>query len=69
MTVTTTAPEPRPDGYSPFAHLTVQNTALYRQVMGVFVIAKERFAVHLRPEDVHAAASRPTSGQPSRTRW
>ncbi|WP_435973572.1 TIGR02677 family protein [Streptomyces sp. Qhu_M48] len=55
MTVTTTAPEPRPDGYSPFAHLTVQNTALYRQVMRGFVIAKERFAVHLRPEDVHAA--------------
>lgn len=57
MTVTTTAPEPRPDGYSPFAHLTVQNTAFYRQVMRVFVIAKERFAVHLRPEDVHAALS------------
>ncbi|MFD3774663.1 TIGR02677 family protein [Streptomyces sp. NPDC058612] len=55
MTVTTTAPEPRPDGYSPFAHLTVQNTVLYRQVMRTFVIAKERFAVHLRPEDVHAA--------------
>ncbi|MFD3805837.1 TIGR02677 family protein [Streptomyces sp. NPDC058619] len=62
MTVTTTAPEPRPDGYSPFAHLTVQNTALYRQVMRGFVIAKERFAVHLRPEDVHAtlpAGTRP----------
>ncbi|RPF44980.1 uncharacterized protein (TIGR02677 family) [Streptomyces sp. Ag109_G2-6] len=55
MTVTTSTPEPRPDGYGPFAHLTVQNTALYRHVMRVFVVAKERFAVHLRPEDVHAA--------------
>lgn len=55
MTVSAAVPEPRPDEYSPFAHLTVQNTALYRQVMRVFVTAKERFAVHLRPEDVHAA--------------
>ncbi|MGW4029350.1 TIGR02677 family protein [Streptomyces sp. NPDC004838] len=55
MTDSATAPQPRPDGYGPFAHLTVQNTALYRQVMRVFVGAKERFAVHLRPEDVYAA--------------
>ncbi|MFI1884769.1 TIGR02677 family protein [Streptomyces jumonjinensis] len=55
MSVTTTAPEPGPGGYGPFAHLTVQNTVLYRQVMRVFVVAKERFAVHLRPEDVRAA--------------
>ncbi|MFE1286842.1 TIGR02677 family protein [Streptomyces sp. NPDC058751] len=41
--------------YSPFAHLTVPNSALYRQVMRAFLTAKERFAVHLRPEDVHAA--------------
>ncbi len=41
--------------YAPFAHLTVPNTALYRQVMITFLAAKERFAVHLRPEDVHAA--------------
>ncbi|MDF9816160.1 TIGR02677 family protein [Streptomyces sp. SPB162] len=57
MTVNSAAPEPRPDGYSPFAHLTVQNTGLYRQVMRAFVVAKERFAVHLRPEDVYAALS------------
>ncbi|MFJ4790676.1 TIGR02677 family protein [Streptomyces sp. NPDC088794] len=42
-------------GYTPFAHLTVPNAALYRQVMGAFLAAKERFAVHLRPEDVVAA--------------
>lgn len=51
----TTAPGPGPDGFSPFAHLTVQNTAFYRQVMQVFGMAKERFAVHLRPEEVYAA--------------
>lgn len=50
---TATAPE---DGrYQPFAHLTVQNADLYRQLMGVFVTAKQQFSVHLRPEDVHAA--------------
>ncbi|MGP4091969.1 TIGR02677 family protein [Streptomyces sp. KR55] len=42
-------------GYAPFAHLTVPNAALYRRVMGAFLAAKERFAVHLRPEDVHGA--------------
>ncbi|MFJ8508937.1 TIGR02677 family protein [Streptomyces avermitilis] len=41
--------------YSPFAHLTAPNSALYRQVMRAFLAAKERFAVHLRPEDVFAA--------------
>lgn len=41
--------------YAPFAHLTAPNSALYRDVMGAFLAAKERFAVHLRPEDVHAA--------------
>nr|WP_257574300.1 DUF2397 domain-containing protein [Streptomyces sp. JJ66] len=41
--------------YSTFAHLTAPNVALYRQTMRAFLLAKERFAVHLRPEDVHAA--------------
>ncbi|MFE9379485.1 TIGR02677 family protein [Streptomyces sp. NPDC006855] len=48
-------PLPEPSGFGPFAHLNVPNTLLYRQVMRVFLTAKERFAVHLRPEDVHAA--------------
>ncbi|MBT2393161.1 TIGR02677 family protein [Streptomyces sp. ISL-1] len=39
--------------YQPFAHLTTEHCALYRQVMGVFVKAKQEFTVHLRPEDVH----------------
>ncbi|WP_435846953.1 DUF2397 family protein [Streptomyces eurythermus] len=48
--------EPRTEtSYAPFARLTAPNAALYRQVMRVFLTAKERFAVHLRPEDVHAA--------------
>ncbi|WP_435837313.1 TIGR02677 family protein [Streptomyces aurantiacus] len=57
------APVPVLADYSPFAHLTAPNAPLYRQVMGAFLAAKERFAVHLRPEDVHAsldAASRPS---------
>ncbi|MCC3772723.1 TIGR02677 family protein, partial [Streptomyces sp. UNOC14_S4] len=41
--------------YAPFAHLTAPNSALYRRTMRTFLAAKERFAVHLRPEDVHAA--------------
>ncbi|MBB4924255.1 TIGR02677 family protein [Kitasatospora kifunensis] len=48
--------------YQPFAHLNATNRALYRQVMGVFVRAKQEFTVHLRPEDVHLglpAADRP----------
>jgi uncharacterized protein (TIGR02677 family) len=36
----------------PFTHLDAPNAELYRRVMGVFVMAKRRFLVHLRPEDV-----------------
>ncbi|MDW5330324.1 TIGR02677 family protein [Plantactinospora sp. KLBMP9567] len=38
----------------PFAHLQAQNAALYRAVLATFVRAKQRFTVHLRPEDVLA---------------
>ncbi|WP_241518585.1 DUF2397 family protein [Streptomyces sp. CB03238] len=41
--------------YAPFVHLAAPNSVLYRGVMRAFLTAKERFAVHLRPEDVHAA--------------
>ncbi|MFL6130798.1 MAG: TIGR02677 family protein [Mycobacteriales bacterium] len=41
--------------FRPFEHITVPNAALYRRVMVTFVAAKRRFAVHLRPEDVHEA--------------
>lgn len=40
--------------HSPFTYLTVEKADLYRRVMLVFVAAKRRFTVHLRPEDVHA---------------
>lgn len=38
----------------PFAYLGVPNAALYTGILGVFALAKERFTVHLRPEDVLA---------------
>lgn len=64
MTPPTAGSEGRADhdgrvDYGPFAHLTVPNTALYRSVMCVFTEVKERFAVHLRPEDVYAALAAP----------
>lgn len=40
--------------FSVFAHLTTQHTEAYRRIMSAFVTAKERFQVHLRPEDVYA---------------
>ncbi|GAA2003662.1 TIGR02677 family protein [Nocardiopsis rhodophaea] len=39
--------------HRPFSYLTAPNAPLYRAVMGVFVREKERYTVHLRPEDVH----------------
>ncbi|MEU5809094.1 TIGR02677 family protein [Streptomyces sp. NPDC047718] len=47
-------PEDPSNGYGPFAHLTAPNVLLYRAVMRAFLVAKEQFAVHLRPEEVHA---------------
>ncbi|GAB3132260.1 TIGR02677 family protein [Microbispora hainanensis] len=38
----------------PFAHLSTPNAALYRAVLSAFAHAKDRFIVHLRPEDVAA---------------
>ncbi|WP_116214230.1 TIGR02677 family protein [Streptomyces olivoreticuli] len=53
--MTPTPETPDLTGYATFAHLTAPNSALYRRTMRTFLAAKERFAVHLRPEDVHAA--------------
>lgn len=36
----------------PFAYLSAPNAELYSRVLGVFAQARERFTVHLRPEDV-----------------
>jgi uncharacterized protein (TIGR02677 family) len=38
----------------PFTHLGVPNAGLYRSLLLTFARAKERFIVHLRPEDVAA---------------
>jgi uncharacterized protein (TIGR02677 family) len=42
---------------TPFSHVHAPNSALYRDVMGAFRRAKERFVVHLRPEDLVASLS------------
>jgi len=39
----------------PFAHLNAPLHALYREIMSVFRDSKQRFVVHLRPEDVAEA--------------
>lgn len=51
-------------GARPFAHLDVPLTPLYRRVMTVFMAAKQRFVVHLRPEDVAEALRRDGSWDP-----
>jgi uncharacterized protein (TIGR02677 family) len=38
----------------PFTHLGVPNADLYRGLLRTFARAKERFIVHLRPEDIAA---------------
>ncbi|MEU9098015.1 TIGR02677 family protein [Streptomyces sp. NPDC048361] len=54
MDTTSSRQESPSNGYGPFAHLTAPNVLLYRAVMRAFLVAKERFAVHLRPEEVYA---------------
>src|SRR5690625_3364428 len=43
-----------PGRFSVFAHLNTEGVDAYRRIMAVFVTAKERFQVHLRPEDVYS---------------
>ncbi|GAB7004675.1 hypothetical protein JCM18899A_21480 [Nocardioides sp. AN3] len=43
------------DAYGPFAYLSTPNAPLYRRVMRALLSAKERFTVHVRAEQVHAA--------------
>lgn len=53
------SPDPGPDvplgGYGPFAYLTAPNAPIYRRIMRALMAEKERFTVHVRPEQVHAA--------------
>jgi uncharacterized protein (TIGR02677 family) len=55
----TDAPQPESPKASgsarPFAHLNAPLHALYREIMTVFRDSKQRFVVHLRPEDVAEA--------------
>lgn len=48
---------------TPFAYVNAEKSSLYRAVMTAFVEAKQRFLVHLRPEDVleHLAKITPES--------
>ncbi len=43
----------------PFAHLSAPNAPLYRDVLSTFARARDRFIVHMRPEDVVADLGRP----------
>lgn len=43
----------------PFAHLSAKNAALYRDVLLAFARARDRFIVHMRPEDIAGELSRP----------
>ncbi|MPV37814.1 TIGR02677 family protein [Georgenia subflava] len=49
------AGETTPGGYGPFAYLSTPNAQLYRRVMRALMAQKERFTVHVRPEQVSAA--------------
>ena len=45
------------DGPGTFAYLTSDKAPAYRAVMAAFVAAKERFRLHLRPEEIATALS------------
>jgi uncharacterized protein (TIGR02677 family) len=49
MDAVTEVPKPQP-----FAYLGTPNVELYTAILSVFALAKQRFTVHLRPEDVLA---------------
>ena len=44
-----------PGSYGPFAYLSAPNAPLYRRVMRALMSEKERFTVHVRPEQVWVA--------------
>lgn len=41
--------------YGPFAYLATPNAALYRRIMKALLAEKERFTVHVRPDQIGAA--------------
>ncbi len=52
MTAAGDLPNAAPERFDVFAHLTTEGAATYRRILAAFLTAKERFHVHLRPEDV-----------------
>lgn len=46
------ATEAAPGAYGPFAYLSAPNAPLYRRLMRVLMAEKERFTVHVRPEQI-----------------
>ncbi len=49
------SPIPESSGYAVFAHLNVENTPLYRAILGFFVSERARFVISLRPSEIQAA--------------
>lgn len=47
--------EGTPGSYGPFAYLSAQKAPLYRRIMRALMAEKERFTVHVRPEQVWVA--------------
>lgn len=52
-----------PGSYGPFAYLSAPNAPVYRRVMRALMAEKERFTVHVRPEEV-SAVLRADGGEP-----
>ncbi|MHB1065329.1 MAG: TIGR02677 family protein [Georgenia sp.] len=52
-----------PGSYGPFAYLSAPNAPVYRRVMRALMAEKERFTVHVRPEEV-CAVLRADDGEP-----
>src|SRR5215831_18503952 len=47
--------------YNVFAHLTAEKSDIYRAVLSVFVEAKARFVIHLRPADLERQLAQQSS--------
>lgn len=50
-------------GYRPFSYVTAPNAPLYRRVMRALIAEKERFTVHVHPDQVHATLQGDGQGQ------
>lgn len=57
MTTAPASSDGTPAEYGPFAYLSTPNAPLYRRVMRALMAEKERFTVHVRPEQMRMALS------------